>query len=391
MYLHGERDLDYCVHYQRFLFNMHNSLVNLTDAQFVRHMDLDLRGAFKALNPHFVVLHLWVSQQCLQCVPANRRCMLLLSCLSNLRQTLTDINSDTVQTELRNAGSASRTAQVALTKAQFDAMCSGLELDQVTFRATDARAQAAEESRNHRTAGLLEAVHQKAWSAAEDFANNRFPVFCGKADTLAADLPSQMSAWVTKRTIGNHGVAKIVWVNFTVLGVVSGGKLNWVADYVSAELHSTPTTSVAIIVQGNRSYDELRSKVDDVGVVAGKADAKSESDTDSGADDKCQDGKPGWDGISQGQGQGSARMGHAKSLRQHRQRIEDVFCEEGRGLLVHNATLVFDPPTVWGSRHGSHSLLVVIPRSVPPSRPQFLVRSTSLPAGSRTQHKSHRR
>jgi len=126
--------------------------------------------------------------------------------------------------------------------------------------------------------------------------------------------------------------------------------------------------------------------VDDVGVVAGEADAKSESDTDSGAEDKCHDGKSGWDGIAQGQGQGSARMGHAKSLRQHRQRIEEVFCEEGRGLLVYNATLVFDPPTVWGSRHGSHALLVIVPRSVPPSRPLFLVRSTSLPAGSRTQH-----
>jgi hypothetical protein len=60
-------------------------------------------------------------------------------------------------------------------------------------------------------------------------------------------------------------------------------------------------------------------------------------------------------------------MGHAKSLRAFRSKIEEVFSEVGRGLAVDNAQIVFDPTTVWGNRQGYHNMLVVMPRSVPPS------------------------
>ena len=341
----------------------------LINAQFARHLDMDLRGAFKALNPNFALAHLWAPQQRERSAPA---CRLLVDrvfgdyILPNRRQALTDINSDAVQQELRNASNASKGAQAILNQANFAAFTSALELDQLTFRATDARARAAEETRNHKEAGLLEAVHQQAWTAAEDFAHARFPVLYGTIDTLAADLPSQMAAWVTKTTTGNQGVAKIMWVNFSVLDVLSAGKLGWVADYVTAELHAAPATSVAIIIQVNRSCDELRkdTQVEEAGSLAAETSgAKSESDSDSGADESAR--PTPWDGKSQGPG--NARPSRAKAMRQHRQRIEDVFSEDGRGLTAHNASIVFDPTTVWGARAGSHQILVVLPRSVPPS------------------------
>ena len=341
----------------------------LINAQFARHLDMDLRGAFKALNPNFALAHLWAPQQRERSAPA---CRLLVDrvfgdyILPNRRQALTDINSDAVQQELRNASNASKGAQAILNQANFAAFTSALELDQLTFRATDARARAAEETRNHKEAGLLEAVHQQAWTAAEDFAHARFPVLYGTIDTLAADLPSQMAAWVTKTTTGNQGVAQIMWVNFSVLDVLSAGKLGWVADYVTAELHAAPATSVAIIIQVNRSCDELRkdTQVEEAGSLAAEmSGAKSESDSDSGADESAR--PTPWDGKSQGPG--NARPSRAKAMRQHRQRIEDVFSEDGRGLMVHNASIVFDPTTVWGALAGSHQILVVLPRSVPPS------------------------
>jgi hypothetical protein len=336
-------------------------------------MDLDLRGAFKTLSPAFALSHLRASQQFEHSDPASHAAYrLVLFCTHpcpNLRQSLTDINSEVVQAELRTATAASKTAQAFMVKAAFDAFISSLELDQVTFRATDARAKTAEETSNHKAADLLEAVHHRSWDAAEAFANSRFPVFYGKADTLSSELPSQMACWLAKTTIGNQGVARIVWVNLSVLGVVSAGKLAWVADHVAAELHSSPGTSVAIIIQGNRSYDEQRNKVEDADMPpADEADAKCEpSSSESGDEDQLAAAAVPWDGNLPGQG--SARMGHAKSLRAFRSKIEEVFSEMGRGLTVDNAQIVFDPTTVWGSRQGYHNMLVVMPRSVPPSLP----------------------
>lgn len=305
-------------------------------------------------------------------MPAGRRCFsashvprsVLPFALHSLRQSLTDVNSEVVQQELRSASGASKAAQTALVKADFEAFASQLELDQVTFRAVDARAKMAEETQNHKAAALLEQVHHRSWAAAESFAQSRFPVFFGKTDCLAADLPAQMACWASTTSAGKHGVAKILWVNFSVLGVVSAAKLDWVANHVSRELHSQACTSVAIIIQSNRSYDEQRpgSKVEEEADDE-HADAKSEnSSSESGAEDQsvpC-DGKHPTE-------QGSARMGRAKSLRAWRYKIEEVFCEPGRGLTVDNANIVFDPATVWGSRHGSHNMLMVLPKGVPPS------------------------
>jgi len=157
-------------------------------------------------------------------------------------------------------------------------------------------------------------------------------------------------------------VANILWVNFSLLGVVSAGKLAWVADYVAAELHGSPSTSVAILSQSNRSYDETRaSRVDDTDAAHGvEMDAKSEH---SGSDSEDHTGP--WDGKTPQEG--SARMGHARSLRAGRHKIEEVFSEVRRGLNVDNAQMVFDPTTVWGNRNGCHNMLIITPRSVPPS------------------------
>ena len=253
--------------------------------------------------------------------------------------------------------------------ANYDAFSRSLELDQMSFRACDARAHTAESATSHRTAELLETVHHQAWAAAEAFACNRFPVFFGKADSLSSDLPSQVASWAARNTMGTHGVAKILWVNFSVLGVVSAGKLAWVADYVAAELHASPSTSVAILIQSNRSYDETRAgsnlKVDDTDAAPGvEMDAKSEH---SGSDSEDLAGP--WDGKTPEAG--SARMGQARSLRAARHKIEDIFSEVRRGLNVDNAQMVFDPTTVWGNRHGCHNMLVVTPRSVPPKSASY--------------------
>jgi hypothetical protein len=294
----------------------------------------------------------------------------LALCCPNLRQSLTDINSEVVQQELRAANTASKSAQDFLVKAEFDAFVSLLELDQVMFRATDASAKTAEETSNHKAADLLEAVHHRSWDAAEAFANSRFPVFYGTADTLVSELPSQMACWLAKTTIGNHGVARILWVNLSVLGVVSAGKLRWVADHVAAELHAAPDTSVAIIIQGNRSYKEPCGTIQDTDMPpADEADAKGEanqsaadsgrhgSSSDSDDEDQSAAAVP-WDGKATGQG---------RATRAFRNKIEEVFCDAGRGLTVDNAQIVFDPSTVWGTQQGYHNMLVVMPRSVPPS------------------------
>jgi hypothetical protein len=287
------------------------------------------------------------------CVPP----LLRPPCLPNLSESLADINSVVFQQELRAADSASKAAQSFLNRANYDAFVSSLELDQVKFRATDAGATKAEETKNHKAAELLDAVHHRSWDVANAFANDRFPVFYGKTETLTSDLPSQMACWVAKTTTGNHGAAMILWVNFSVLGVVSACKLAWAADYIAAELHAAPSTSVAIIIQGNRSYDEQR-----VGPKFPDADSPAEGDPTrerSSSDSEDQ--------FTAVWGQGNARLGQAKSLRAFRRKTEEVFSEDGRGLTVDNAQIVFNPDTVWGSRLGCHNILVVMPRSAPPS------------------------
>ena len=249
--------------------------------------------------------------------------------------------------------------------ANYDAFLRALELDQMSFRACDARARTAEETSNHRAAELLETVHHQAWAAAEAFACKRFPVFFGTADRLSSDLPSQMASWEARTTTGMHGVAKILWVNFSVLGVVSASKLAWIADYVAGELHASPGTSVAILIQSNRSYDEQRagSEFEDTDASPGaKHDAKSEN---SSSDSEDQAGPS--DGKPRGEGSALGVPGWARSLRAARQKIEEVFSEARRGLDVDNAQMVFDPATVWGNRTGCHNMLIVTPKSVPPS------------------------
>jgi hypothetical protein len=341
-------------------------------------MDLDLHGALRAMNPNFVLSHLQASQPrriaillvvlYVYLCYADSQCFPSPTCLLFIRQALTDINSVVVQQELRSASSASEAAHNTLINANYEAFLRALELDQISFRACDARARTAEETNNHKAAELLEAVHHQSWEAAAAFAENRFPVFYGKADSLASDLPSQVASWAARTTMSAHGVAKILWVNLSVLGVVSAKQLAWAADYVAAELHALPCTSVAIVIQSNRIYAEPRGacKVEEAdGASHAEMDAKSERSSDS-------EGQAGlWNGKTQGEG--SLRMGQANMLRAERNKIEELFSESRRGLIVDNVQMVFDPSTVWGNRHGCHNMLIITPQSVLPNNPAGVV------------------
>ena len=49
-----------------------------------------------------------------------------------------------------------------------------------------------------------------------------------------------------------------------------------------------------------------------------------------------------------------------------RHKVEELLSEPGRGLIVNDAQMVFDPHTVWIDRRACHGMLIAVPRSVLP-------------------------
>ena len=237
-----------------------------------------------------------------------------------------------MQDNIRTAASASKSAQISLVNADFDLFLASLKLDQVTFRAT----------RDGPTAASL--------ATATAFACSRFPVFYGTPDTLASHLPSQHASWVTTATTGKLGMANIVWVNFSALGVPSTDQLEWVAHHVAAEMHSAPATSVAILIHSNRSNVEFGEN-HRPGFTFDYSDSIDAEFEVAGvpSSSRCSSF------CSMPPGVGPLSHWH--------QTVENMFSATRLGLMVTNAQIIFRPDTVWGNRKGHHGMMVVLPRS----------------------------
>lgn len=233
-----------------------------------------------------------------------------------------------MQDNLRTAASASNSAQIAVVNADFDLFLASLKLDQVTFRAT------------------LGAD----WAVANAFACSHFPVFCGTADNLAS-YDTKHASWVTTATTGKLGVANILWVNFSALGVASPEKLYWVARLVAHELHSEPATSVAILIHSNQCSSDIAVKHRVGSTRRVKYGDSLESDVEYAEEPSLRSSL------------------ESIPLRHWRVKVQEAFSEASFGLTVKNAQIIFRPDTVWDSRPGHHGMLVVLPRSVLLSAP----------------------
>jgi hypothetical protein len=127
-------------------------------------------------------------------------------------------------------------------------------------------------------------------------------------------------------------------VNLSVLGVVSGARLGWMADFVTSTLHANPTHSAAVAIQTNRSHDEIV-----------KEETKCESETESESESQDSECGPG-------------RTGKPSNIRMQRMKVAEVLMEGARRLNVSDLTLIFDPDTCWGNRRGVHDALLVTAR-----------------------------
>ena len=159
-----------------------------------------------------------------------------------------------------------------------------------------------------------------------------------KVAIAASELPEPVSSWTAGMASGMPGLATLAVANLSTLGVVSGARLGWVADFLTTTLHANPTYSAGLVIQTNRSFDDT---------------VKEEIKPDGS------DSDPGSDSASE---EGSARIGKHSSVRSQRLKVTEVLSEAKRKLNVNDITLIFDPETCWGHRRGAHDVLLVTAR-----------------------------
>lgn len=158
-----------------------------------------------------------------------------------------------------------------------------------------------------------------------------------KVGTAAAQLAEPLSGWTARAVAGAPGLTTVIVVNLSTLGVVSGAKLGWSADFVTTALHNNPTHSAALLIQTNRSFDELIKEEQ-----PGSESDASESDSEAGF----------------------GRVGKPSNVRSQRMKVTEIFMEGRRKLNVLDVTLIFDPETCWGSRKGAHEALLITARGL---------------------------
>lgn len=156
-----------------------------------------------------------------------------------------------------------------------------------------------------------------------------------KVGTAAAQLAEPLAGWTARASAGVPGIATVIIANLSTLGVLSGAKLGWSADFITTVLHASPTHSAALVIQTNRSFDEVVKEE-----PHGSESDASESDSEAGFN----------------------RVGKPSSVRSQRMKVTEIFSEGRRKLNVLDVTLIFDPDTCWGSRKGAHEALLITAR-----------------------------